>query len=134
MIFLDTNFLVALEVEKDENHKKSLIVRDKIVNNEYGNSVISDYIFDETMTVTFMRLKDLEKTVAIGTKLRGSPIFIRLEESDFEETWKLFRNQKDTKFSFTDCSNLAIMKRLNIKNIATFDGDFEKIDEINVIQ
>ena len=47
------------------------------------------------MTVTLIRLKDLEKTVAIGTKLRGSPVFIRLEESDFEETWNIFRNQKD---------------------------------------
>ena len=36
-------------------------------------------------------------------------------------------------FSFTDCTTLALMEKENIKNIATFDKDFKKIKEINVI-
>ena len=133
MIFLDTSYLVALEIDSDSNHEAAVKIRDRIIGGEFGNSFISDYIFDETMTVNFARTKNLEKTARIGHDLRNSSILIKLEESDFEESWQLFKNQEGTKLSFTDCSNLAIMKRMSIKNMATFDGDFKKIKEVKVV-
>ena len=72
MILLDSSFLVAVEVETDENHKKAIIIRDKIIRGDFGNTVISDYIFDETITVTIVRTKDLEKTILIGENLKAS--------------------------------------------------------------
>ncbi|MBN1455780.1 MAG: type II toxin-antitoxin system VapC family toxin [Methanomicrobia archaeon] len=36
------------------------------------------------------------------------------------------------KLLFTDSLHLAVMKRLNIKNIATRDSDFERAKEITV--
>ena len=133
MIFLDSSFLISLEVEKDENHQRAIDLRSRILKGDFGSSVISDYIFDETMTVTFGRTKDLGKAVAVGVKLKDPSILIKLEESDFESAWDLFKNQKNTKLSFTDCTNLAIMKRMSIKDIAAFDEDFKKIGGINVI-
>ncbi len=134
MIFLDTSFIVSLEIDTDSNYESASKLMDKIMQNEFGVTLISDYIFDETMTVTFGRTKNLEKTAVVGAKIRSSSILVRVEKNDFENAWELFRSQKGTKLSFTDCTNLAIMKRMNIKNIATFDDDFKKIKEINVVQ
>ena len=132
MIFLDTSYLVALEINGDSNHESAVILMNKILNNEFGKPIISDYIFDETVTVTFSKTKSLEKTSKLGTSLKKS-VMTKITEKDFEETWELFKKQTDTKLSFTDCSSLVIMKRMGIKNIATFDGDFRKIKEINVV-
>lgn len=133
MILLDTSFLIAYEVDTDSNHERAVSLRERITREEFGPLIISDYIFDEILTVTFSKTKNLEKTIIIGMELRNSSILIKLNDKDFEETWELFKKQKNTKFSFTDSSNVALMKRMGIKNIATFDEDFKKIKEINVI-
>jgi len=46
---------------------------------------------------------------------------------------EFFKKQKETGFSFTDCTSISIMRRMNIRNIATFDRDFLKLKEVNVI-
>ncbi len=133
MIFLDTSFLVALEVETDQNHVKAIEVRDKIIEGNFWKAIISDYIFDEMLTTTLQKTGDLKKAVRVGENLRNSLEIINLELEILEEAWLIFKEQKDIKFSFTDCTILATTEGNIIKNIATFDKDFEKIKEINVI-
>jgi len=48
-------------------------------------------------------------------------------------SWNIFKEQKNNKLSFTDCTNIAIMRINKIKNIATFDKDFKDIEGINVV-
>ena len=61
MIILDSSFLVAIEVETDQNHEKAVEIRDRIIKREFGTVLISDYIFDETITATFQKTRDLKK-------------------------------------------------------------------------
>ena len=133
MIILDTSFIVAFYNIRDQNHQEAVNVMDDIVKGKYGELYITDYIFDESMTVIFIRLKNLSETVKIGEALRKSSEMLEIGKSDFENTWNLFEKQTHTAFSFTDCSTIEIMKRNAIKNIATFDEDFTKVKEINVI-
>lgn len=133
MIILDSSFLIAIEVKEDEHHNKAILIRDKIINEEFGEIFISDYIFDETITVSFKKIKDLKKVVEIGEILMQLGGLFKVEEETFGEAWALFKNQKATHFSFTDCTILALMKEKGIRNIATFDKDFKKIKDINVI-
>ena len=58
----------------------------------------------------------------------------KVDREIFDNAWQIFKEQKNTKLSFTDCTILAIMRNEGISNIATFDKDFKKIDGINVIQ
>ncbi len=133
MIFLDTNFIIALEVIGDQNHEKSVDINEKIIKGKFGDVCISDYVFDEVVTVTFGRSKDLKKAVLVGELLIASAKILKIDERIFEEAWKLFKNQKSAKFSFTDCTNIALMDMYNIRNIATFDNDFLEIKNANVV-
>ncbi|MBI2543418.1 MAG: type II toxin-antitoxin system VapC family toxin [Candidatus Aenigmarchaeota archaeon] len=133
MIILDTSFLVSYKIENDENHEKAAKIKGDIVDGKYGNPVISDYIFDETLTVVFVRSKNLSVAVEMGDELRNFVKIIKIGDDVLEGSWDLFKNQKDTTFSFTDCTSVALMKNENIINIATFDGDFKKIKEISVV-
>ena len=133
MILLDTSFIVAFYNIRDENHLRAKNLMPDIINGKYGYLYISDYIFDEVITVIFGRLKNLMKTIHIGEYLRKSTKLLEITGSNFEDAWKIFKKQKETDFSFTDCTSISLMKRMNIKNIATFNEDFLKIKEINVI-
>lgn len=133
MIFLDSSFLIAYEVESDQNHQKAVKIMQEIKNNKFGETVISDYIFDETITVTFNKTKNLEKTIFVGEALLKSTVFVKIDKEIFQSSWQIFKSQKNGALSFTDCSTIALMKSKSINSLATFDKDFKKISGINVV-
>lgn len=134
LIFLDTSFIIACKIENDHHHERSFLILEKIGNGEIGTPVISDYIFDEVVSVMLRKTKDLLLAEDLGVILKSSMRIINITEEIFESAWQIFKEQKDTKFSFTDCTVLALMKEKSIKNLATFDKDFKRVKEINVIE
>ncbi|MEK6848223.1 MAG: PIN domain-containing protein [Nanoarchaeota archaeon] len=126
-IILDTSFLVSYYNSRDENHNKAKELMNEI---SYGDfeAMISDYIFGECCTVLLLRLKDFKKTIRVCQLIKSLEM-LNVEYSVFERTWELFREQKETKLSFTDCSTLALMETNGIKKIATFDEEFNKIEK-----
>lgn len=134
MIILDTNIIVAFYNTRDENHEKAVKLMKDITEGKYGNLYITDYIFDEIITVIFIRLKDLSKVIEIGEAIRKSVEILSVGKIIFDGAWELFISQRKTWFSFTDCATLSAMHRRNIKNIATFDKDFKEIKGIDIVQ
>ena len=49
---------------------------------------------------------------------------LHLSESDFDTGWDWFERYADKKFSFTDCTSFAVMKRLKVKTALSFDKHF----------
>ncbi|MBI4162976.1 MAG: type II toxin-antitoxin system VapC family toxin [Candidatus Aenigmarchaeota archaeon] len=133
MIFLDTSLIIAYKIDNDQNHETALKIMAKISEGHFGNTVISDYIFDESLTVALAKTRELKAAVEIGEELMTIQI-IKIDNAIIHEAWQIFKSQKGTKFSFTDCTCMALMEKFNIRNIATFDSDFKKIKEINVVQ
>jgi len=133
MILLDSSFLISVEVKTDQNHERAVKIMEKIIKGEFGRPIISDYVFDETITVTFGKTKDLAKSVLVGENLKISTEIIKVDDEIFDDGWGIFKGQKVTKFSFTDCTIVSLMRKENITNIATFDEDFKKVKGINVV-
>ena len=132
MIFLDSSFIISREIENDQNHKEAVDLAERINQGIYGEPVISEYIFNEIATLFFIKLKSLEKTIERCEIIKNIKMF-RISERIFDDAWNIFKEQKNTKLSFTDCTTIAAMSSEGVKNIATFDKDFKKIDGINVI-
>ena len=125
MIFLDSSFLVAFEVHDDVNHAKAVGLMQDVVNAAYGPPVISDYVFDETATVTFLRTKNIQKARLVGDSMLKAFRMLRVDDRVFREAWQRFRSQKGTKYSFTDSTTIELIQENDIKNIATFDKEFK---------
>ncbi len=123
MILIDSNVIISYINKDDSKHKEALLLLNRIMNKEYGNYIISDYIFDEIATVAFLRTNRKE-AFKIGDFLLENVDIIKIVNKLFFDSWTLFKQYK--KLSFTDCTNLAIMKELGINAIATFDKDFIK--------
>ncbi len=134
-ILIDSSVLVSYANTKDHNHQTSLNIIDGILSEKYGKPIISDYIFDEVITLCLARIKSMEVTKNFGNYILHSQIvFIRIDEQIFNKSWEIF--QKEGNLSFTDCTILVLLKVLGITYIATFDRNLAKAaisQEIKVI-
>jgi predicted nucleic acid-binding protein len=133
VIFLDSSAIIAFKNADDVNHMSAVRVFERISNGEYGQAVITEFIFSEVVTVLLLR-RGLETAVAVGRVLvEADEISILGASSLFENGWSIFLDQKSTEFSFVDASSIACMLERGIKFIATFDKDFKKVDGVNVV-
>jgi predicted nucleic acid-binding protein len=133
LIFLDSSVIVAYKNSDDINHKKAVAIFQKLNAGEYGIGVISEFVFSEVTTVLALR-KSMEAAKEVGNiLLEAREIEIMKASEVFERSWEIFSNQEDTGLSFVDASNLACMEKREIRKIATFDKDFQKIRKVEVV-
>lgn len=90
--------------------------------------VISDYVFDETVTVLKVRAGH-QASVAAGDALLSSPrLTIELVAPDDQRVaWQIFRTHGDKRWSFTDCTSKAIIDRLGCDQVWALDVDFRQM-------
>ena len=124
MIFLDSSFLVAYAVDGDSNHARAVELMDEIVDSVHGFPVISDYVFDETATVTFLRTGELQKARLVGDAMLKAFRMLKVDDRVFREGRKRFQGQRGTKYSFTDCTTMELMAQNGVDKITTFDKEF----------
>jgi len=126
VVFLDTGYLLALELSNDQNHKTA-IQHWKEVSISLPSLVTTSYVFDEVVTF-FNSRHHHEKAVQVGAYLLRSPSveFIHVGEKLFFEGWSYFRKHQDKEYSLTDCISFVIMKKLDISLAYSFDNHFEQ--------
>lgn len=122
--FSDTSWWIALMAHRDTNHhkaKESL----KRIKKEKIEIYVSDYVFDETVTL-LRRKTNFKISHLFGENILTSKIanLIFTGKKDFQEAWRIYKKFEDQDFSFTDCTSFAIMKRLKINKALTFDRHF----------
>jgi len=133
MILLDSSLVVAYSNEADENHAKALQLMEDIDRGKYGSPAITDYIFDEVMTVMLFKTKNLNRSVELGETLLGANLLFRVDEDLFNLAWKTFKEQREPSLSFTDCTTIVVCRANGITNIATFDEDFRRLKQFEVV-
>ena len=66
MILLDSSLIVAFSNKVDANHRKSVEIMKRIDDDEFGTGIITDYIFDESVTVAMARSGNLTKATSVS--------------------------------------------------------------------
>ncbi|MDE1873705.1 MAG: type II toxin-antitoxin system VapC family toxin [Candidatus Micrarchaeota archaeon] len=133
MIFLDTSFFVAFCLEEDDRHEEAVRIRKELFAGKFGHAYTSEYVFDETLTLLLHLTKDLQKTIKFGELLGKSAEILPVGSGAFSMSWTIFKQQRSTKFSFTDCTIINTLNSARIGNIATFDREFKTLRGIKVI-
>nr|VFJ72942.1 MAG: Predicted nucleic acid-binding protein, contains PIN domain [Candidatus Kentron sp. FW] len=123
--FLDTGYLLALELSNDRNHEKAMW-HWKAVLDSLPPLVTTSYVFDEVITF-FNSRGHHKKAVQVGGNLLRSPSiqFIHVDEKLFFEGWRYFQRHQDKTYSLTDCISFVVMEKLDIETAYTFDKHFE---------
>ena len=120
-IFVDTSAWFSFANRKDPAHGR---VRDAL-RSFPGKLVTSNFIFDETVSLCLYRLGH-EAAKAAGAVLMdpNSVDFIRVTAQDEQAAWSHFLDHDDHRFSFTDCTSFAVMRRLGLDKALALDADF----------
>ncbi len=131
-VFLDTTVIVAYYNSRDELHERAFELLPEIVRGEHGRVFISDYIFDEAVTVSLVRSKSLKKALELGEHLLKSEVhLLEVDDDAFNLGWEIFQKAN---MSFTDCSSLALVRLYGIDKIATFDAGFDRVEGVKILK
>jgi predicted nucleic acid-binding protein len=125
-VLVDTSALVTLADTDDPKHKA---VGDWF-NSEAKNLqlIVTNYVFDEYMTVMKARF-GTKVAITFGQWIRDSQLcrFVHLTPQDEAATWQIFSRYTDKEWSYTDCSCLAVMRRLGIQESLATDHHFRQM-------
>lgn len=125
-IFIDTSFFKAIVDQKDEFHTKALRILKKMQTHSH-EMVTTNYILDETFTLIRVKCGLIDAVTfyeGLGSGLINLTL-LRVEVDDEILAWKFFKNPW-SRLSFTDCTSFALMKRIGLKTVATFDQHFAR--------
>lgn len=137
--FMDTTVLVAISNKCDKHHDKAKrLVRAILKEKTHPTIFVSDYIIDETISVVLARTKNepdefKRKILEHIDKIVYNSRFIRVihvDEVTYSSALTYLRKEKTFLASLTDWINAVTMKSRNIKEILSFDGDFDKISKL----
>jgi predicted nucleic acid-binding protein len=120
-VFVDTSGWYAYARADDPAHGAA----SKALEQWEGRLVTTEYVFDETVTLSRARL-GAPAALKIGEALLDSGVveLVRLLPEDFEDAWALFQKGKDKAWSFTDCTSFAVMRRLRLHAAVATDRHF----------
>ena len=130
-LFLDSSFWISLRDEKEPEHKRAGdIVRSLLDQKEH--LVITPLIVAETHAY-FARAPHRARQIL--DDFESNPVMIceLLSPGDQQAAIRLLREQRDKSYSFCDAVSFAVMRRLGIKRVATFDEHFRQFGEFEVI-
>jgi uncharacterized protein len=125
-IFVDTAFFKALIDPKDDFYARAQQIWDDFLKIK-PVLYTTNFILDEAYTLIRKRggvnmAKDFYER---WSNFDAGIKFIRVTVEDEKAVWNWF--WKDwSKLSYTDCTSFAVMKRLGLSKVATFDEHFQK--------
>jgi len=125
-IFIDTSAFKAIVDHNDDFHHQAVSIWEKLSKSQ-KLLITSNYILDETFTLLrarchlnyALRFKEILADSAPVLKI------VRVTIDDENKAWNWFKNNW-TNLSFTDCVSFAMIKRLGITEVVSFDYHFKR--------
>ena len=123
-VFLDSGYLVAIELEGDQHHGAAVRHWQSVTPDE-PDIVTTSLVLVEA--VTFINARGYHsKAVLVGNTLRENPSvnLIYVDEALLMEGWDYFVRHSDKRYSLTDCVSFVIMQRHRLQTAYAFDRNF----------
>ncbi len=123
-IFVDTGAWIALADKNDQYHKPAKKLYN-LIRKENIAILITDYIFDET--VTWLHYKIGHKIACEwGNKILDSRMIEmdKVRDEQVKLAWDFFQKYYDQKFSFTDCISFLVMNSSGLDTVFGYDSHF----------
>lgn len=129
-VLVDTGVVYAEHDMDATRHDDAAAALDAVFDGAYGQPFLSDYVYDEAITLTFQR-GSFDPAVELGRKLRGADPYPAVYEllytsaPAFEDAIEVFESYDDQSLSFTDAAIVAVLQRRGIDHVLSFDDDFD---------
>jgi predicted nucleic acid-binding protein len=122
--FLDTGYVLALELANDQNHAKAKEHWQRIRASK-PRLLTNSYVFAEI--VMFLNHRGYHaKATKVGNSLLSSLTvdLVQVGQDLFDSAWGYFQQHADKTYSLTDCASFVLMGNRNVAKALTFDRHF----------
>jgi len=132
-VLVDTGVLYADHDTDATRHDAASEALDAVYDGEFGHPYISDYVFDEAITLTRRRTGSHAAATRLSDRLRGRDGYPRVYEllhvsaAVFTDAITVFERYDDQALSFTDATSVALLDRHDLDGILSFDDDFDGV-------
>lgn len=126
IVFMDTSYLLALELANDQNHQVAKAHWQQVIIS-LPQLVTTTYVFDEVVTY-FNSRGHHSKAIQVGNSLLSSPSvqLIHVDETLFQAGWVYFQRHQDKSYSLTDCISFVVMEQRSIRTAFSLDQHFSQ--------
>lgn len=134
-VLVDTGVLYAEHDTDAARHETAVAALDAVYDGEFGLPYVSDYIYDEAVTLTLKRGGSFGPAKQLGERLRGVDPYpetyemIHVSTAVFADAVAVFERYDDQGLSFTDATVISLYDRHDIDYVLSFDDDFDGIVE-----
>jgi predicted nucleic acid-binding protein len=136
-VLVDTGVLYAAFDRAASRHDTAQgALRTVLTEASYGQVVTTEYVYDETVTLTAERTNSTQRAIELGRRLLssdgewGQAVEVRLVgRAVFEEAADAFERYDDHGLSFTDATTTAFAERERVDGVLSFDDDFDGVVE-----
>jgi uncharacterized protein len=129
-IFIDANYLLALNDPLDPAHDAALEISQEI--NSNTQIILSTNILLEAITLISQRVSKKHANEVLDELRSGKYQIIHPSEDQILEADKLFKSLISKNISYSDCISFIILKNHNITHVITFDKHFKQQGFIRV--
>ena len=125
-VFTDTSFLAALIYERDGNHNLAVDIF-RSLNTYFVQLIFTNFIRAETHALLLNRASHYvaDRFLASLANVPSNSL-IRVTEADEQKALEIISRYNDKDFSITDATSFAVMERLKIDRVLSFDTDFRQ--------
>lgn len=130
-VLVDSGVFYAHADADASRHDAATRAFDAAIDGELGQPYTSDYVYDETVTLTLTRTGSFERAKRVGRRIRGIdpfPSLVVLEHVTppaFERAVDVFERYDDQGLSFTDATTVALVRETDLDAVLSFDDDFD---------
>jgi uncharacterized protein len=118
-VFIDSSVWFAAIVARDENNARA-----KFVLRTTADHIMSDHVLVETWLLLNSRYHR-HAAENFWQRVRDGPVRVeQVTAADLEAAWAIGEAFSDQNFSSVDRTSFAVMERLGISRVASFDDDF----------
>jgi predicted nucleic acid-binding protein len=131
-IIVDTGVLYADHDRDATRHESAQEALGAVYDGEFGTPYVSDYIYDEAVTLTLKR-GSFPPAKRLGDRLRGVDPYpqvyamLQVSAAVFDDAVDIFERYDDQALSFTDATTVALCRQRDIDAVLSFDGDFDGV-------
>jgi predicted nucleic acid-binding protein len=142
-VLVDTGvFYAAFDSDASRHETAKQALRAVLTDASYGQVITTEYVYDETVTLTAARTDSVQRAIDVGKRLRssdgdwGDAIRLRfITNAVFDDAVEIFEQYDDHGLSFTDATTVALCERHGIDAVLSFDADFDGlVDRLDVEQ
>lgn len=132
-VFVDTGVFYAHHDRDATRHDRATAAFGSVLDGTFGQLYTSDYVYDETVTLTRSRTGNFADARTAGDRILGRSGYpdavelLYVSDDAFQDAAETFERYRDHSLSFTDATTVALVERRGLDYVLSFDDDFDGV-------